>query len=45
MFHGPETTDEVTSHSLQQKIEELISENKELRNIADAEKAKVSSYI
>ena len=38
-----ETTDEETLHYLQQKMKELSAENKELRDIADTEKAKVRS--
>ena len=37
-----ETTDEETLHYLQQRVKELSAENKELRDIADTEKAKVT---
>ena len=37
-----ETADEEALRYLQQRVEELSEENKELRDIADTEKAKVS---
>ena len=40
-WYPDSSTCEETSSSLQQRIDELIAENKELKNNVDAEKARV----